>query len=251
MQRFPVTNREYVAFLDDLVVQGREEEALLHVPREKASQAGKQGAMIYGRNNTGRFILTSDADGDVWLLDHPVCMINWYGAKAYAAWQSSRDGNGWRLTREQEFEKAARGADGRFYPWGDHVDASWCCMKDSHKSAPLPSVIESYPVDASVYGIRGLGGNIREWCEDIYTPNAPGDPVVGSVSTLVQTPTSNHRDPGDRIPRVNRGGTWASTVINSRAATRHGNVPSARYANYGVRLSRSYARRQIEAGRSA
>lgn len=109
----------------------------------------------------------------MWLPEMPVCMIDWFGAKAYAAWQSSRDGKGWRLTMEQEFEKAARGVDGRFFPWGDSLDPSWCCMRHSHQGHKLPSVVDSYPIDVSVYGIRGLGGNMREWGEEIYSPVPP------------------------------------------------------------------------------
>jgi len=240
MQKFPVTNREYITFLDDLVAQGREEEALQHVPREKPGQAGKQGAMIYGRDSRGDFILVPDAEGDLWLPEWPVMMIDWYGAKAYATWQASRDGKKWRLTFEQEFEKAARGVDGRLLPWGDHLDPSWCCMKDNHQGAMLPSVIESYPIDVSVYGIRGLGGNMRDWCEDIYTPDAPNHPVVGGESALVQTSASDQCDSGDRIYRVDRGGSWNLTAFYCRAAARYRFVPSFRSASGGVRLTRSY-----------
>jgi len=238
MQRFPVTNHEYITFLDDLVAQGREDEALQHVPREKGGTVGELGAMIYGRDTQGRFELRPDAEGDIWLPDEPVSMVDWYGAKAYAAWQSSQDRKRWRLAMEQEFEKAARGVDGRFYPWGDHLNPSWCCMRDSHQGQPLPSVVESYPIDVSVYGIRGLGGNMRDWCEDIYAPDAP-------VSPLVQTPALDQRDPEERIYRVNRGGAWNVTAIYCRAATRVRDVPSGRDAFYGVRLSRSYERRQM------
>jgi len=240
MQRFPVTNREYLLFLNDLVAQGREDVALEYVPREKAGQAGKQGAMIYGRNNAGQFILVPDAEGDMWLPEWPVMMIDWYGAKAFATWQASCDGKGWRLPMEQAWEKAARGVDGRFFPWGDDLDPSWCCMVKSHQGAGLPSVIESYPIDVSVYGIRGLGGNMRDWCEDLYTPDAPNHPVVGWESSPVQSPASDPRDHGDRFRRVFRGGSWYVSSLYCRAASRLRNVPLSRYASYSVRLSRSW-----------
>jgi len=233
VQKFPVTNQQYVRFLDDLVAQGREDEALRHAPRAQAGQAGQQGAMIYGRDSAGRFILVPDAEGDVWLPDYPVCMIDWFGAKAYATWQSNRDGKAWRLAMEREFKKAARGVDGRFYPWGDHIDPAWCAMYNSHQGQPLPSIVDSYPVDVSVYGVRGLGGNSRDWCEDVYVPG-PTD------AALIPVLPSDHRTANTHTPRVAGGGSWFHPEIYCRAATRFGDVPSARYANFGARLARSF-----------
>jgi len=156
MQTFQVTNQEYLVFLDDLVAQGREDEALQHVPRERGGTTGKAGTMIYGRNEAGYFELRPDSDGDLWMPEWPVAMVDWFGAKAYAEWQSSRDAKGWRLPIEHEWEKSARGVDGRFFPWGDFLDPSWCCMKYSHQGLIRPSVIERYPIDVSTYGVRGL-----------------------------------------------------------------------------------------------
>ena len=76
MSRFQVTNREYLAFLNSLVDAGREDDALQWVPRERSGRAGELGAMIYGRDENGRFILVSDADGDIWGLEWPVCMVS-------------------------------------------------------------------------------------------------------------------------------------------------------------------------------
>jgi len=183
MQKFPVTNRDYLVFLNDLVAQGREDEALQHVPRERAGQAGKLGAMICGRDAEGRFILVPDAEGDIRLPDYPVDMINWQGARAYADWCGRRSEKKWRLSMEHEWAKAARGVDGRFFPWGDYLDPSWCCMRESHPDFPLPAAVEDYPVDVSVYGVRGLGGNMRDWCEDIYSAETPPSglaPVLAS-----------------------------------------------------------------------
>jgi len=78
LSRFPVTNRDYIAFLNDLVAQGREEEALRHAPRERPGTPSAQGALIYGFDG-GRFCLRPDAEGDVWLSDWPVCMVDWHG----------------------------------------------------------------------------------------------------------------------------------------------------------------------------
>jgi len=235
MQQFPITNREYVLFLDDLVAQGREDDALKHVPQERGGTVGEIGAMIYGRDVQGRFELRPDADGDLWLAEEPVSMVDWFGAKAFAMWQSARDGKRWRLTMEQEWEKAARGVDGRFFPWGDHLDPSWCCMKDSHQGQHNHALIDRYPIDVSVYGVRGLGGNVRDWCEDIYSPDAPTTALAKTINHHAELPGN----PGG-IRRVDRGGSWASTAINCRTATRVSNAPLGRYANCGLRLTRSW-----------
>jgi len=247
MQQFPVTNREYIMFLDDLVRQGYDSEALDHVPRERAAAVGTRGAMIYRRNAQGCFELQPDADGDVWLNEEPVSMIDWYAAQAYAAWRTHQDNRPWRLAMELEWVKAARGVDGRFFPWGDGFDPSWCCMRSSHQGARNHALIESYPIDVSVYGIRGLGGNSRDWCQDISGVEAP-------TSVLVHTPTSPQTDnpqrpvgvrTGERrfrsgARRAVRGGAWNYSEINCRSGTRNANIPSDRLASVGIRLVRTY-----------
>ncbi len=197
-RRFPVTNRAYLAFLDALVAAGREAEALRFVPREKGGTVGELGAMIYGRDAEGRFTLRPDADGDIWEADWPVIMVDWWGARAFAAWEASRSGRGWRLPGELEWEKAARGVDGRFYPWGDVMDPSWCCTRESHAGRPLPASVERFPVDESVYGIRGMAGNSRDWCADRYDLH-DGPPTEGRrVCAPADTRLEGERADDDR-----------------------------------------------------
>lgn len=90
-KRFPVTNRNFLYFLNTLFHEGREEDALRWVPRERSGQSNQLGAMIYGRNDNGDFILVPDADGDMWELDWPVCMVDWHGSMAYATWKSKQE----------------------------------------------------------------------------------------------------------------------------------------------------------------
>ena len=173
MRRFPVTNREYLAFLDDLVAQGREEEALLWVPRERVGTQGQEGPMNYGRDERGRFALVVDADGDAWLPDWPVLNIHFGCAVAFGRWEAARRGRPWRLPGDLEWEKAARGVDGRFFPWGDVLDGAWCCWVDSYAGRPLPAVVDSFPVDESTFGVRGMGGNVQDWCADLHRRDGP------------------------------------------------------------------------------
>ena len=234
VRRFPVTNREYLAFLNDLVEQGREDEALLWVPRERAGALGELGVASYGRDESGRFALVVDAEGDAWLPDWPVINVDFSCAVTFARWAAERERSPWRLPGELEWEKAARGVDGRFFPWGDVLDGSWCCWRDSHARRPLPAVVHSFPVDESAYGVRGIGGNVEDWCADLYRREGPDCPagrvVVPSVGEVDMAPSSR---------RARRGGNWLGPARNARCSSRHGYEPANRNANLGFRLARS------------
>ena len=232
VKRFPVTNTEYIAFLDDLVARGREDEALRWVPRERAGQAGEEGAVIYGRDADGRFVLRADADGDVWLADWPVIQVNWHCAVAYCRWLAEQTGQPWRLPGELEWEKAARGVDGRFFPWGDVLDPSWACVRDAHQDRPLPAVVDSFPLDESVYGVRGMGGNVRDWCADAHAREGP---PVDSEKVRVSADSE-----ASASLRVSRGGGWVGTPRDARCASRGWDAPSYRLANLALRALRSF-----------
>lgn len=228
VKRFPVTNREYLAFLDDLVATGREAEAVRHQPLERAAGVGSP---VYGRDAAGRFVLRPDADGDVWDPDYPVFLVDWFGASAYAAWLAERTGLPWRLPGELEWEKAARGADGRFYPWGDSFDPSWCCARASHPGRPLPAVVDSFPVDVSVYGVRGLGGNVQEWCVDAFRREGPvgdGERVVAPSRQEVAEVTTAH---------CIHGGSWIGSARVARSSSRCRVEPWSRNEILGLRLA--------------
>ncbi|MCK6528976.1 bifunctional serine/threonine-protein kinase/formylglycine-generating enzyme family protein [Myxococcota bacterium] len=224
----PVTNAEYLEFLEDLVREGGGE-APRHVPREP----GEPGAPLYHRDPGGGFRLGRDAYGDLWLPDWPVTYVDWRSARAYAAWRARRDGLPWRLPRELEWEKAARGADGRFHPWGDRFESCFCCMRSSHPGRPLPVAVTAFPADVSPYGVRGLGGNVRDWCLDPYRPGGPLPLRVGGPG--VEEPGGD-----EDAPRVIRGGTWLSPAAGTRAASRQRSSPGTRTETLGFRLVRSW-----------
>ena len=230
LSRFPVTNRDYIGFLDDLVTQGREEEALRHAPRERAGTQGDLGALIYGYES-GRFSLREDAEGDVWSSDWPVFLVDWHGAVAFAAWQAARTGQAWRLPHELEWEKAGRGVDGRFYPWGDAFDPSWCHTQDSHRGRLLPASIGQYPVDESVYGARGLAGNTRDWTGTAHQDDADVRDGVAVSSQQSAGQAGAHR--------VFRGGSWFDDPCRTRLCYRHQGNPDRRLNVLGFRLARS------------
>ncbi|MEQ1564908.1 MAG: bifunctional serine/threonine-protein kinase/formylglycine-generating enzyme family protein [Myxococcota bacterium] len=230
IDRFPVTNARYLVFLDDLVARGDEAAALRYVPRERSGSQSEDGPMIYGRDAAGRFVLRPDADGDEWVPDAPVLMVDWFGANAFAAWQSARDGLAWRLPTELEWEKAARGVDGRRYPWGDHADATWMCIRTSHTGPAAPPVVTAYPGDVSPYGVRGMGGGVRDWCADEGRADGPRVVDERAVPADVSDPT---------VPRAYRGGDWYGLAIHARCAYRAWNKPQTRTYSLGFRLARS------------
>jgi serine/threonine-protein kinase len=158
MQRAPVTVAEFLAFLQDL-------------------EAGRRGDLA-ARSAPAGFELRSGrwtAPGG-WLPDEPVRRVTFEAAHAYATWFASRTGRPWRLPREREWEKAARGVDERPLPWGSFLDPSWACVADSHAGRPpRPDPVTRWPLDVSPYGVLGLAGNVRDWVVDDRAPRlAPG-----------------------------------------------------------------------------
>jgi len=217
IRRFPVTNREYIEFLHDLVRQGRSADALRCAPRQRSGSGGEPGALIFGYDE-GRFSLRPDGEGDPRHPEVPVSNVTWSSARAYCTWLAEREGWPWRLPGELEWEKAARGVDGRFFPWGDHLDPTWCHMHKSHRGRRLPAVVDSYPIDESPYSVRGLGGNFFDWCGENYAFDGP--PVVGERAVI--TPWPRETEPGSLI--VVRGGVWHGGAIYARSAGRYGSA---------------------------
>ena len=221
IQRFPVTHRQYIRFLDTLVDEGHEALALKVAPRERAARPDQLGALCYRRDEVGHFHLAPDADGDVWDPEWPVFFVNHAGASAYARWHAEQTGQPWRLPTEREWEKAARGVDGRRYPWGNRFDASFACTRASHPGRQLPAPVQAYPVDCSVYGVRGMAGNVRDWCADRFF--LPG-----------QQP-----DPNGSMERVVRGGCFFFPATGAHTAARFGLNPDAQADTVGFRLARA------------
>jgi len=168
--------------------------------------------------------------------DWPVFMVDWYGALAYAEWASSRRGTRWGLPDELAWEKAARGVDGRLYPWCDSFDASWACMKESMPDRRLlPAGVGHFPVDESPFGVRGQAGNVRDWCNDIFTPTCPETDAGGRVR-----PEAVDMGAPSAVLRVNRGGSWYDSVAFMRLSDRFNHRASNRNSNIGFRLARRY-----------
>lgn len=234
--RFPITNAEYIAFLDDLVATGRGDAALRYAPRDRPTHGDPEGGLLYGRSRLGRFLLVPDINGDVWLPDWPVIMMGWAGAVAYCQWRSERTGTGWRLPGELEWEKAGRGVDGRIYPWGDTFDASWACTRESHPGRPQPVPVSAFPIDESPYGVRGMAGNTRDWCGDIFSPHGPrldGERVIPPTLPRRVDPSTGHTG-------ITRGGAWWYSPREARLSYRAMHLPAIRFHPLSFRIARTF-----------
>lgn len=121
----------------------------------------------------------------------PVTGVNLYEAEAYCRWLSETTGHPFRLPSEVEWEKAARGADGRIYPWGD--DWALGCCNSREAGIGKPSPVGSYLKGAGPYGNLDMAGNVSEWCATLWRNNYPGrkadveDWVFNALSRLART----------------------------------------------------------------
>ena len=200
IQRLPVTNAQWLLFLNSLVAAGCEDEALEHVPRTRSRTPGVQGDMVYGRDAAGLFCLVPDRDGDLWLPLWPVVMVTVPSIQAYARWLQEQTGFAWQMPTELQWEKAARGVDRRLYPWGNFFDPGWCHMTESHGTRQRgPGEVGSWPIDTSVYGVQDLAGNVLDICADNHSRDLSA-PAAGL--------------------RTARGGNWAAARGKSRICYR-------------------------------
>jgi formylglycine-generating enzyme required for sulfatase activity len=141
----------------------------------------------------------------------PVVGVSWYEAYAYCQWLSEATGRDYRLPSEAQWEKAARGTDGRWYPWGKAFDASRCNSRASGLERTMP--VGSYsPAGDSPYGCADVAGNASEWTVSRFWPY-PCDAGDG------------RDDPQGDAERVIRGGSWHSPVLRVRTVSRGMNDP--------------------------
>jgi len=136
------------------------------------------------------------APGWGWKDDHPVVNVTWDEAKAYCDWA------GVALPTEAQWEKAARGTDGRKYPWGKGWDPRKLqCSKKNGGDAVSTAPVGSFPAGASPYGCLDMAGNVLQWCEDWYDENYPKS-----------TSPTNPIGPAAGLGRVLRGGSWEGNI---------------------------------------
>ena len=153
--------------------------------------------------------------------DHPVTHVDWDRARAYCAWA------GVRLPTEAEWEKAARGTDGRIYPWGNSAPDDRFANYGNIIDGTTP--VGNYPEGASPYGALDMAGNVWEWVNDWYDSDY-----------YSQSPSENPQGPATGESRVLRGGAWVYDDDSVRSAYRYiDGLPDYWNNVFGIRCVRS------------
>jgi formylglycine-generating enzyme required for sulfatase activity len=191
--RFPVTNLQYQRF---------------------AEESGKAAPRhwVEGRIPEGK-------------EHHPVVYVSWKDAEAYCSWLSRRiqatSGGVVQLPTEAQWEFAARGEEGRRYPWGGDEPTPEHANFGRNVGDTTP--VGSYPRGATPAGIHDLAGNVWEWCRDWYGPY---------VESSAKDPTG----PAKGLKRVLRGGSFIIDPLILRGASRNDALPEFDFDHVGFRV---------------
>jgi formylglycine-generating enzyme required for sulfatase activity len=196
--RTPVTNAQYAAFVA----------ATGHRAPDVDRETWRGYKLIHPFGRTRRHAWAGGAPPEG-RAEHPVVLVSHADARAYAAWLGETTGRHWRLPSEREWEKAARGTDGRRFPWGETWDPD---RLNSHDRGPFDTLpVASFPAGASPMGLLDAAGQVFEWTA---TP-APGA--------------------GGRF--IVKGGSWDDSGCGvCRPAARHGRPAGLKHILIGFRL---------------
>ena len=220
IERLPVTFGAWLEFLAAVERDEGLEAATARVPRISSVDAP-----YVERSPAGVWTVRTDlvtgpvaerleaTHGPGWRLRLPVMAVSFDDASAFARWRARVTGRPWRLPTEDEREKAARGVDGRAFPWGDLEDATLGRCRESRPEAPQPEPVGSFPAATSVYGMGDAAGNVWDWVDGWFDAH--------------------------RSARVLKGGAWNTPAATLRCSARYALAPGFRYPNAGLRLART------------
>ncbi|MEY2538864.1 MAG: hypothetical protein QOG67_2604, partial [Verrucomicrobiota bacterium] len=167
---------------------------------------------------------------------HPVVYVSSLEAIKFCQWLSTRERKKYRLPTEAEWEYAARGTDGRKYPWGNYdrrgdlanfADRNtvfpWS-DREIDDGYPESSPVGAFALGASPFGLQDMSGNVWEWCLDFF-------------EAYRGTPKLDPRGPTCGAKRVHRGGSWKSRFHSLRTTARGSNVPNFSCNDIGFRIA--------------
>jgi formylglycine-generating enzyme required for sulfatase activity len=203
ISKYPITYAQYTAFVHDGGYT------------ERWRKCWARDGWNWKGERTG-----PDREGGVFdLPNHPAVMITWYEAAAFCNWLGERSGLKVTLPSEAQWEKAARGTDGRVYPWGPELMPDHANYRETDINTT--SAVGIFPLGASPYGVLDMGGNVWEWCltkwREDYT-------------------TTEDNDPEGMDERVLRGGAFHDGARGMRCAVRNRHFAFDRVRYFGFRI---------------
>ncbi len=212
--RYPVTNRQYLRFLRD---GGYNEprwwlpEGWAWVRQMKIDSPALWRHPLYARP------------------EQPVVGVSWYEAAAYARWWSERTGRRFRLPTEAQWERAARGTEGRAWPWGDRFEPGRCNTAEAKNGQPTAA--NAFTNGRTPEGVYDLAGNVWEWCRTRW-----GRTLQTLEYPYPYNPADGRDDEEDRYVRIIRGGSWFDLWPQASPTNRRRYLADARSNNIGFRL---------------
>lgn len=208
---YEVTNAQFSAFINETGY-------LTTAEREMGSYLSSAGDFVDGISWKHPSAPGSSMEGRG---DYPVVHVSFYDAVEYCKWLSGRTGREFNLPTEAQWERSARGEDGRKYPWGDNIDPGKANYSTGNRQTTPTG---SYRNGKSSIDCYDMAGNVREWCADWYAMRP-------------ENVFKNPKGPSDGSYKVVKGGSWLSNADMLRASARSDVDPEQTADDLGFRVA--------------